>query len=59
MKENNTEDDVGIMECELVSVVLDVIHAVIWNGISGADQHCWVVRNNFLELSTIRFVESK
>ena len=43
LRENTAADDIGVMETELVKVVIEIILLVTWNGISGNDQVVWTI----------------
>ena len=42
--ENNSPQDIGVMEAELVQVVIEIIFIVMWKGVKGSDHAAWVVR---------------
>ena len=49
--ENNSPQDIGVMEAELVQVVIEIIFIVMWKGVKGSDHAAWVVRSYFIILS--------
>ena len=43
LRENTAADDIGVMETELVKVVVEIILLVTWKGIIGNNQVVWTV----------------
>ena len=43
LTENNSPSDMDVMEAELVQVVIEIIHIVMWSGIIGSDIPTWTV----------------
>lgn len=41
--ENSQPSDMDVMETELVQVVIEIIHIVMWSGIIGSDVASWMV----------------
>ena len=53
--ENSQPSDMDVMETELVQVVIEIIHIVMWSGIIGSDVSSWMVGSFILrQCFTIR-----
>ena len=43
LSENKSTQDMDVMEAELVQVVIEIIHIIMWRGIDGSDLQAWTV----------------
>lgn len=57
LKENNSPTDMDVMEAELVQVVIEIIHIVMWRGIDGSDTATWRKRSE--PLCSLHFMSSR
>ena len=48
VKENCQPTDMDVMETELVQVIIEIVHIVMWTGIIGSDVPAWTVSRLFL-----------
>ena len=57
VSENTQPEDLeDVMETELVHVVIEIIHIVMWTGIIGSDIAAWIVSDALLYCLTPVFV---